>query len=138
MVCFMGFFFFLADIVPLASCLHDDVMKSILSSYAEPHTLLTSAICRGGPCGSITLYSRKTLCTHLFWVIVNFYNSPTTLLLWTAIKTIQMLNTNHIFMLFLKLFSAPNPPTHPKHTQILCHSETDSYLTFNSPPKSKH
>ena len=45
---------FLADIVPSAGCLHDDVMKSILSSYAEPHTLLTSAICRGSSCESIT------------------------------------------------------------------------------------
>ena len=35
-------------------CLHDDVMKSILSNYAEPQTLLTFAICRGGPCESIT------------------------------------------------------------------------------------
>ena len=47
-------FLFLADIVSSAGCLHNDVMKSILSNYAEPHTLLTSAICRGGPCESIT------------------------------------------------------------------------------------
>ena len=39
---------FLADIVPSAGILHNNVIKSILSSYAESHTLLTAAICRGG------------------------------------------------------------------------------------------
>ena len=35
-------------------CLHDDVMKSILSNYAEPHTLLTAGICGDGVSEGIT------------------------------------------------------------------------------------
>ena len=44
--------------MPSAGCLHNDVIKSILSICAEPHTLLTAAICRGGPCESIIAEKR--------------------------------------------------------------------------------